>query len=1165
MAVSGQLWYGTQGAGDDERIVRVNNDGTGQTTIVDDSPDALQTPNPNDIGVDTAAGFYFAILNSGSDGGNAKLVRGSIGGGPTTVVYDFVANGDQIVNALFVDTVNRRIYVGRQDNAGSTATPSGIGVFTYDSAGTVTNTGYLVTQTTSNKGLESGFNVFDPIDFGFDRAANRLYFTETLTGGVTATGLFSINLSAPTTVTQVVSQAQFADSGANGYIRDVEIDSARGNVFFSTYSQSPIDGGSYNAGLNAIWRVATGASNATAQKVTLTGAPTNFYPDDMTLDVVLNQLYVETEGTNASNADDVILVFQLDASGLNGTLLRTITPGPFGATSNIAGMSFVQLAALAATPSASPALEQQISPVFNTVAVNEPEGYLRSATVQITAGLTTGDALSVLAAATSGTSIVVSAYNAVTGTITLSGLDTAARYQTALAGLRYTNTTDNPTAFGTVTTRTVTVTLDDGSPSVPAGSANVSTTTFSVLGINDAPLFAASGAQPSYTENGAALNIATNVSLTDADNANFNAGSLTLTFGNLVAGDAIGLRTSTTPNTGIEVSGTTVRFNNVAIGTITTQNATTLAFSLNAAATPTAVIALTQAAVFLSTSENPTNAQRTVTFTLNDGGGTANGGIPTASFTRTISVTPVDDAAVLNPDLGSTTETASTTINVLANDSDVDGPVPSVSAIGGTPVASGGSRTLPSGAIVTLNADGTLGYNPNGAFNYLVSPATAAAAGASNGSATDTFTYTANGITQTVTVTITGVDSPGDRLQGGSGNDTLGGTAGVDLYDFSQGGNDVVNAGAGNDGIYFGAAFGTGDVVDGGDGNNDQLALQGNYSAGVTLTSSNLTNVEVVALQAGAGAAYVITTNDTLVATGGTISFYASTLTAGQNFTLNAGSEADGTYLVYGGAGTDIITTGGGNDGALFGPGKFDPSVDRVNLGGGTNDQLALDGDYTLTLDGTSIQNVEVIVLLEGTAANKNDFNLTIANSFVPAGQTRTINGNVTSAAMTVNGSGETDGNLVIMGGRAGDTLTGGSGADILSGGGGGDTLTGGAGADIFRYGAVSQSTSTAYDRITDFVYGTDTIDLPGTYDVFTRVTTGTLNSGATFDTDLQSALAGLLNVGGAVVFTASAGTLSGVTFVVVDANGIAGYQGDQDYVIRVDGVVPGVIPDFIV
>ncbi|MES2339820.1 MAG: Calx-beta domain-containing protein [Pseudomonadota bacterium] len=414
-------------------------------------------------------------------------------------------------------------------------------------------------------------------------------------------------------------------------------------------------------------------------------------------------------------------------------------------------------------------------------------------------------------------------------------------------------------------------------------------------------------------------------------------------------------------------------------------------------------------------------------------------------------------------------------------------------------------------------------------------------------------------------LTFIGTTGTGNQnVNGNAGDNTLGGGTGGDRFDLSQGGADTVDAGAGDDGIYFGAAFGAGDVVNGGAGTNDQLALQGNYAGGVTLSAANVTGVEVVVLQSGAGAAYAITTANDLVASGAVMSIYGATLAAGETFTFNGGAETDGAFRIYGGAGADVLTGGSGDDGFLFGPGKFDPTVDRVDGGAGSNDQLALDGDYTVTLDGTSIRNVEVIVLLEGTAANKNDFVLTIADSFVPVGETRTINGALTSAAMSVNGAGELNGNLILTGGRAADTLIGGSGADILFGGMGGDTLTGGAGADIFRYSAVAQSSSTYYDTITDFVYGSDTVDLPGTYDVYARVTTGSLST-ASFDADLQAAMTGQLTVGGAVVFTASAGTLSGATFVVVDANGVAGYQADQDYVIRIDGAVPGVIPDFIV
>ncbi|MDD3353282.1 ExeM/NucH family extracellular endonuclease [Zoogloea sp.] len=66
--------------------------------------------------------------------------------------------------------------------------------------------------------------------------------------------------------------------------------------------------------------------------------------------------------------------------------------------------------------------------------------------------------------------------------------------------------------------------------------------------------------------------------------------------------------------------------------------------------------------------------------------------------------------------------------------------------------------------------------------------------------------------------------------------------------------------------------------------------------------------------------------------------------------------------------------------------------------------------------------------------------------------------------------------NLVkkVEGSGSRDTLTGTAGDDVISGGAGADTLTGGSGADTFVY----QSLRDAGDTITDFVPGTDRIDL---------------------------------------------------------------------------------------
>jgi len=58
----------------------------------------------------------------------------------------------------------------------------------------------------------------------------------------------------------------------------------------------------------------------------------------------------------------------------------------------------------------------------------------------------------------------------------------------------------------------------------------------------------------------------------------------------------------------------------------------------------------------------------------------------------------------------------------------------------------------------------------------------------------------------------------------------------------------------------------------------------------------------------------------------------------------------------------------------------------------------------------------------------------------------------------------------------------------------------------------------------------------------------------ASFDADLGAALSGHLNAGDAILITANAGTLHDEVFLVVDMNGIAGYQAGQDLVIDVTG-----------
>ncbi|MGE8322866.1 MAG: M10 family metallopeptidase C-terminal domain-containing protein, partial [Pseudomonas sp.] len=100
---------------------------------------------------------------------------------------------------------------------------------------------------------------------------------------------------------------------------------------------------------------------------------------------------------------------------------------------------------------------------------------------------------------------------------------------------------------------------------------------------------------------------------------------------------------------------------------------------------------------------------------------------------------------------------------------------------------------------------------------------------------------------------------------------------------------------------------------------------------------------------------------------------------------------------------------------------------------------------------------------------------------------TAAINGTGNSLANTLTGNSAAN---VLYGGVGNDILSGGAGNDRLGGGAGKDVLTGGVGNDIFDFNALSETglTSTSWDVISDFVRGSDKIDL-STLDANTATT----------------------------------------------------------------------------
>ncbi|MGO4834639.1 calcium-binding protein, partial [Rhizobiaceae sp. 2RAB30] len=228
----------------------------------------------------------------------------------------------------------------------------------------------------------------------------------------------------------------------------------------------------------------------------------------------------------------------------------------------------------------------------------------------------------------------------------------------------------------------------------------------------------------------------------------------------------------------------------------------------------------------------------------------------------------------------------------------------SVIAINGQTTKVGTPFALPSGALLTLNGDGTFSYRPNGAFN-LAHPTS----GASNLQATQTFTYTiTGGDTATVTITITGVDGS-DTLQGTSGNDTLRGENFDDLL-LGLAGNDTLLGGASNDTLVGGAGQ---DSLDGGAGND--LYVLGDGTDTVTDVSGIDTISSIVSRDLRA---YAAIENLTLLGTAvinGTGNNLANVIDGSQNTSANVltGLGGNDTYIV--GAGDTVVeAANGGND-----------------------------------------------------------------------------------------------------------------------------------------------------------------------------------------------------------------------------------------------------------
>ncbi|MFN6516408.1 MAG: beta strand repeat-containing protein [Nostoc sp. CreGUA01] len=441
--------------------------------------------------------------------------------------------------------------------------------------------------------------------------------------------------------------------------------------------------------------------------------------------------------------------------------------------------------------------------------------------------------------------------------------------------------------------------------------------------------------------------------------------------------------------------------------------------------------------------------------------------------------------------------------NVLTNDTDPDtGDILTVSAVNGNAADVGNQITLASGALLTLNANGTFDYNPNSQFESLAAGATES----------DSFNYTisdGNGGTSTATVnlTINGVnDAP--TVANIIANQT---TLEDGFFSFTVPDNTFADVDAG-DSLTYTASLANGNALPtwlSFDANTRTFSGtpndpdNGTISIKVTATDTsnasvddtfNLTVTPVndapVAGDDSASAnqntaltllATDLLANDTDVdsatlsitavsnAVNGTVSLNNS---GNVVFTPTAGFSGNGSFnytLSDGNGGTDVamVTVAVGVN--LNGTNNND------NLNGTSGNDIINGLNAQDTISGNAGDDC-----LVGDNGDDKLYGGTGNDKLYGGNGQDTLSGDAGNDRLEGDNGDDKlyggDGNDSLIGGNGQDLLVGGAGNDFLDGGKGDDNLTGGSGSDIFVL-----EKAAGRDTITDFSLGEgDKIGLSG-------------------------------------------------------------------------------------
>jgi VCBS repeat-containing protein len=308
----------------------------------------------------------------------------------------------------------------------------------------------------------------------------------------------------------------------------------------------------------------------------------------------------------------------------------------------------------------------------NGVVVDPDNANLTGALISIS-GNADGPGNDILEFDVTGTNITGN-YVANAENLTLSGSDTLANYQQVIRSIKFYTISDTPlTAM-----RYIDFYLNDGSGNGPNHTNFVNVTANNDAPVITRPATATTNEDTPFTFSGGNV-----ISIADPD---AGSGSISVTLA--------------VTNGTLTLSGTT--------GLSVTGDGTS---SIAASGTLTDINAALNGLIYASGANY--NGADTLTIGVNDNGNTGAGGAKTDSKTTAITINAVNDAPVAVTDSYNGTEdnaiTATAGTGVLANDTDIDTPHASLTAV---------LNVGPTNASAfTLNADGSFSYTPNANFN----------------------------------------------------------------------------------------------------------------------------------------------------------------------------------------------------------------------------------------------------------------------------------------------------------------------------------------------------------------------------------------------------------------------------------------------------------------